>query len=167
ARYRVRRCLALRSHLPRRPPRPRRSPSTPLFRSSRCGRPAPVDPPATTPGASAPARPCRGRARAGRQAAPDAPAPRSAERCSPRSEEHTSELQSRFELVCRLLLEKKKGGGREGSGRGPGGAAGTGEGASGAAGEDRRAVTGREVGEWRWGSYGAEDGGDRGASASA
>src|SRR5437868_11094579 len=25
-----------------------------------------------------------------------------------RSEEHTSELQSRFELVCRLLLEKKK-----------------------------------------------------------
>src|SRR5699024_11998451 len=31
----------------------------------------------------------------------DAPAP-------PRSEEHTSELQSRFDLVCRLLLEKKK-----------------------------------------------------------
>src|SRR5438067_6388305 len=38
-------------------------------------------------------------------------------RCSPatatasslsRSEEHTSELQSRFDLVCRLLLEKKK-----------------------------------------------------------
>src|SRR5438067_4374235 len=29
------------------------------------------------------------------------PAPR-------RSEEHTSELQSRFDLVCRLLLEKKK-----------------------------------------------------------
>src|SRR5437868_11299070 len=25
-----------------------------------------------------------------------------------RSEEHTSELQSRFDLVCRLLLEKKK-----------------------------------------------------------
>src|SRR5207249_6048888 len=25
-----------------------------------------------------------------------------------RSEEHTSELQSRFELVCRLLLETKK-----------------------------------------------------------
>src|SRR5699024_11909770 len=25
-----------------------------------------------------------------------------------RSEEHTSELQSRFELVCRLLLEKKE-----------------------------------------------------------
>src|SRR5437868_7642327 len=28
--------------------------------------------------------------------------------CSDRSEEHTSELQSRFDLVCRLLLEKKK-----------------------------------------------------------
>src|SRR2546421_8832807 len=27
---------------------------------------------------------------------------------SPRSEEHTSELQSRSDLVCRLLLEKKK-----------------------------------------------------------
>src|SRR5699024_12849263 len=26
----------------------------------------------------------------------------------PRSEEHTSELQSRFDLVCRLLLEKTK-----------------------------------------------------------
>src|SRR5207249_9258405 len=29
-------------------------------------------------------------------------------RCRGRSEEHTSELQSRFDLVCRLLLEKKK-----------------------------------------------------------
>src|SRR5699024_12368966 len=28
--------------------------------------------------------------------------------CILRSEEHTSELQSRFDLVCRLLLEKKK-----------------------------------------------------------
>src|SRR5207302_10747408 len=28
--------------------------------------------------------------------------------CSQRSEEHTSELQSRENLVCRLLLEKKK-----------------------------------------------------------
>src|SRR5699024_11648863 len=28
-------------------------------------------------------------------------------RCASRSEEHTSELQSRFDLVCRLLLEKK------------------------------------------------------------
>src|SRR2546422_2409895 len=28
--------------------------------------------------------------------------------CARRSEEHTSELQSRLHLVCRLLLEKKK-----------------------------------------------------------
>src|SRR5437868_12131883 len=28
--------------------------------------------------------------------------------CWIRSEEHTSELQSRFDLVCRLLLEKQK-----------------------------------------------------------
>src|SRR5436309_9338260 len=31
-----------------------------------------------------------------------------APRCGSRSEEHTSELQSRENLVCRLLLEKKK-----------------------------------------------------------
>src|SRR5699024_11708919 len=31
-----------------------------------------------------------------------------ADRIEARSEEHTSELQSRFDLVCRLLLEKKK-----------------------------------------------------------
>src|SRR6266513_875826 len=39
------------------------------------------------------------------------PGPRAcpAPTCRPRrSEEHTSELQSRFDLVCRLLLEKKK-----------------------------------------------------------
>src|SRR5207249_11844681 len=30
------------------------------------------------------------------------------DRSNLRSEEHTSELQSRFDLVCRLLLEKKK-----------------------------------------------------------
>src|SRR5687768_18116093 len=32
----------------------------------------------------------------------------SREYCKERSEEHTSELQSRLHLVCRLLLEKKK-----------------------------------------------------------
>src|SRR5256886_10339858 len=32
----------------------------------------------------------------------------SAQRASERSEEHTSELQSQSNLVCRLLLEKKK-----------------------------------------------------------
>src|SRR2546430_5897709 len=30
------------------------------------------------------------------------------DRATPRSEEHTSELQSQSNLVCRLLLEKKK-----------------------------------------------------------
>src|SRR5438105_7828781 len=33
---------------------------------------------------------------------------RSGPRLAARSEEHTSELQSRVDLVCRLLLEKKK-----------------------------------------------------------
>src|SRR5689334_24647035 len=38
-----------------------------------------------------------------------APRNTAAERPAPwRSEEHTSELQSQFHLVCRLLLEKKK-----------------------------------------------------------
>src|SRR5271167_5127024 len=36
------------------------------------------------------------------------PAMRIAGEAAARSEEHTSELQSRFDLVCRLLLEKKK-----------------------------------------------------------
>src|SRR5437868_15404558 len=42
-----------------------------------------------------------GRSRAARRRA-------ARERPAARSEEHTSELQSRFDLVCRLLLEKKK-----------------------------------------------------------
>src|SRR6266550_5666189 len=41
--------------------------------------------------------PCRPRSRRRRPGLP-----------RPRSEEHTSELQSRLHLVCRLLLEKKK-----------------------------------------------------------
>src|SRR2546422_5628525 len=65
----------------RRPPRSTLFPYTTLFRS-RPGRGAP----ATTA--------C---SRRGRRAAP-----------ATRSEEHTSELQSRLHLVCRLLLEKKK-----------------------------------------------------------
>src|SRR2546422_6800765 len=36
-----------------------------------------------------------------------------------RSEEHTSELQSRLHLVCRLLLEKKERGSCAGHGTGP------------------------------------------------
>src|SRR2546422_8661090 len=45
-----------------------------------------------------------GALRADRTRTPAAAFPRP----SPRSEEHTSELQSRLHLVCRLLLEKKK-----------------------------------------------------------
>src|SRR3712207_8451916 len=39
---------------------------------------------------------------------PDVVGPQHLEHLGPRSEEHTSELQSRQYLVCRLLLEKKK-----------------------------------------------------------
>src|SRR2546422_3430740 len=41
-------------------------------------------------------------------AAGERPGPGAADRGRRRSEEHTSELQSRLHLVCRLLLEKKK-----------------------------------------------------------
>src|SRR5690606_41464359 len=40
--------------------------------------------------------------------APGQPASNDGLGLAPRSEEHTSELQSRENLVCRLLLEKKK-----------------------------------------------------------
>src|SRR5258707_7441579 len=66
----------------RRPPRSTLFPYTTLFRSFPCRRLA-----------AAPARPSAARWR--ETAAP------------PRSEEHTSELQSRPYLVCRLLLAKK------------------------------------------------------------
>src|SRR5215510_15608608 len=69
----------------RRPPRSTLFPYTTLFRSRERGRRLPL---------AAPARDAVERARR---------RPRSA-----RSEEHTSELQSRGHLVCRLLLEKKK-----------------------------------------------------------
>src|SRR2546430_1689680 len=76
----------------RRPPRSTLFPYTTLFRSG-CLRPAA---PALRPPPRAAAAP------APRTAAP--PRPQS----SARSEEHTSELQSQSNLVCRLLLEKKK-----------------------------------------------------------
>src|SRR2546422_3716038 len=72
----------------RRPPRSTLFPYTTLFRSSL--------PPASRPrgpGAIA------DRSRTARSPGTALP---------PRSEEHTSELQSRLHLVCRLLLEKKK-----------------------------------------------------------
>src|SRR3712207_7804516 len=86
----------------RRPPRSTLFPYTTLFRS-------------TQPGAR-PRRPGRRRerpvtARTGRDGSDgSAPDPRRAPRpvLDSRSEEHTSELQSRQYLVCRLLLEKKK-----------------------------------------------------------
>src|SRR2546422_6194656 len=52
------------------------------------------------------ARRCRRLARRRQRAQSTARRPR--RRCAIRSEEHTSELQSRLHLVCRLLLEKKK-----------------------------------------------------------
>src|SRR5258707_5140217 len=70
----------------RRPPRSTLFPYTTLFRSPRS-----ASSPAT-PGCSPGWPPTRG----------------SPSRPSARSEEHTSELQSRQYLVCRLLLEKKK-----------------------------------------------------------
>src|SRR3712207_7290845 len=89
----------------RRPPRSTLFPYTTLFRSAR-----------SAPLGTVPARPyllaLPPRATAPRP--PQLPAtPRTARRTSglldhSRSEEHTSELQSRQYLVCRLLLEKKK-----------------------------------------------------------
>src|SRR6266705_5685733 len=47
--------------------------------------------------------------RSGNSQSPARPTGRhSPARCIRRSEEHTSELQSPYDLVCRLLLEKKK-----------------------------------------------------------
>src|SRR5437667_5240309 len=65
----------------RRPPRSTLFPYTTLFRS-RCDR-VPTGPASTSTSGT----------------------PRC---CASRSEEHTSELQSHHDLVCRLLLEKKK-----------------------------------------------------------
>src|SRR3989454_9227004 len=82
----------------RRPPRSTLFPYTTLFRSD--GRVS-HDPSAARP-------PGRGRDR--RREGPCAPGghARRATRPDRRSEEHTSELQSPCNLVCRLLLEKKK-----------------------------------------------------------
>src|SRR5690349_23169526 len=80
----------------RRPPRSTLFPYTTLFRSghARGGRRAVEDARRRGPRA---ARPRRRNQALGR-----------AWRAPGRSEEHTSELQSRRDLVCRLLLEKKK-----------------------------------------------------------
>src|SRR2546426_5032043 len=88
----------------RRPPRSTLFPYTTLFRSPR---------PAPWAGRRS-ARGCRRRSRPSRRRPPPPPAPpcegppESPARGGGRSEEHTSELQSPCNLVCRLLLEKKK-----------------------------------------------------------
>src|SRR5690349_24005604 len=90
----------------RRPPRPTLFPYTTLFRSQRhC-------PAVLLQGHIETPRSCRG-AHLDPRASPPARCSepgggRSAAHRGDRSEEHTSELQSRRDLVCRLLLEKKK-----------------------------------------------------------
>src|SRR4051812_49728816 len=82
----------------RRPPRSTLFPYTTLFRSSALS--------TLTAAAPTPARHVRP-ARPARRAVPTA-APAPVSPSTARSEEHTSELQSHVNLVCRLLLEKKK-----------------------------------------------------------
>src|SRR3712207_7123075 len=97
----------------RRPPRSTLFPYTTLFRSPRERAQRPVD---GTLGDLTASSPGEGAARTvdGTLSDLSDPQPREAsDRCGAglralRSEEHTSELQSRQYLVCRLLLEKKK-----------------------------------------------------------
>src|SRR5690606_39739815 len=89
----------------RQPPSSTLFPYTTLFRS-RGARTPRRQPRRSAAGSRLPrARRPRRRRRRRRRARP---APRASRH---RSEEHTSELQSREKLVCRLLLEKKKGSG--------------------------------------------------------
>src|SRR5436190_7660593 len=84
----------------RRPPRSTLFPYTTLFRSG------PEGPHAAPPRAVRAGRRDGGAGgRGGDAAVPRAPA--ALARGPARSEEHTSELQSHSDLVCRLLLEKK------------------------------------------------------------
>src|SRR5690349_22449132 len=86
--------------MPRRPPRSTLFPYTTLFRS-----------PPEPPGARRAVKHRLEDAHRGREARRGDPQERGeAERRQDagRSEEHTSELQSRRDIVCRLLLEKKK-----------------------------------------------------------
>src|SRR5204863_9263958 len=84
----------------RRPPRSTLFPYTTLFRSRDRDLLAPVKKGLTR-------RLGSNRARLACRPRPAAPL-RRMRSTSQRSEEHTSELQSRRDLVCRLLLEKKK-----------------------------------------------------------
>src|SRR5689334_23485869 len=85
----------------RRPPRSTLFPYTTLFRSLEKYRPYP--PRITNLVAGESANPTRGATFVGSMLLSSESLPSGA-----RSEEHTSELQSQFHLVCRLLLEKKK-----------------------------------------------------------
>src|SRR5207248_10407312 len=87
----------------RRPPRSTLFPYTTLFRSMK---PSPTRPPGSHRTCGAKSVTC---------CSPGSPTTTCATSCwratgtsSSRSEEHTSELQSPYDLVCRLLLEKKK-----------------------------------------------------------
>src|SRR5687768_18241269 len=84
----------------RRPPRSTLFPYTTLFRSGVEAQPIPSRTHAEHPLADHALQPRR-------RAGVPGPAGSAVER-RVRSEEHTSELQSRLHLVCRLLLEKKK-----------------------------------------------------------
>src|SRR3712207_7779916 len=94
----------------RRPPRSTLFPYTTLFRSQKA---ASMTRPFAFTRCPAPVLPCpppraRVRVRSRHRRTSPAPRPCGGGRTIPRSEEHTSELQSRQYLVCRLLLEKKK-----------------------------------------------------------
>src|SRR3712207_6869957 len=91
----------------RRPPRSTLFPYTTLFRS-RGLRPT-TSSSASRCSATRPGRPSHGRCRVISFAVVwGQPSALATSLTAPRSEEHTSELQSRQYLVCRLLLEKKK-----------------------------------------------------------
>src|SRR5258707_11096431 len=87
----------------RRPPRSTLFPYTTLFRSDRPERAVLAQFDAAGTGQFEGCREGRGQRRAAKHAAAQF-----LRQESDRSEEHTSELQSRQYLVCRLLLEKKK-----------------------------------------------------------
>src|SRR2546430_9790602 len=89
----------------RRPPRSTLFPYTTLFRSTtphQCRRPSRADSVRNSPSPA-----CFGRAGSSPRRRSHLHGPASATSLG-RSEEHTSELQSQSNLVCRLLLEKKK-----------------------------------------------------------
>src|SRR3712207_7485153 len=93
------------------PPRSTLFPYPPLFRSRRLNVAGASSSSGTTTCAVITAQtPASTAARNGSSAAARSPATTGNARCesTDRSEEHTSELQSRQYLVCRLLLEKKK-----------------------------------------------------------